>query len=52
MNAFIVYYSLSGTTRAVATALAQEIAADIEEIRGSRYAAGVCAQWQHLACWR
>jgi len=41
MNAHIVYYSLSGATRSVATALAKEIAADIEEIRCGRYTASV-----------
>jgi menaquinone-dependent protoporphyrinogen IX oxidase len=45
MNALIVYYSLSGTTRAVATAPAQEIAAGTEEIRCGRYTASV---WGYL----
>jgi flavodoxin len=36
----ILFYSLSGNTRAVANALAQEFGADIEEIRCNRYSRG------------
>jgi len=37
MTMLVVYYSLSGNTRAIARALASALGADLEELRCSRY---------------
>jgi hypothetical protein len=45
MKNLVLYYSLSGTTRTVATRLAADLDADIEEIRCQQYATGF---WGYL----
>jgi hypothetical protein len=45
MKTLVIYYSLSGTTRTVATRLAQDLGGDIEEINCKRYAPGF---WGYL----
>lgn len=40
MTTLIVYYSLSGNTRTVALALAEQLGADVEELRCTRYTKG------------
>ena len=41
MKKLVVYYSLSGNTRTLATVLARDLAADTEELHCPRYASGV-----------
>jgi hypothetical protein len=53
MRAPVVYYSLTGTTRRVAQALAAELDADVEEIRCPRYRRGFFGFWRAAhASWK
>jgi hypothetical protein len=53
MRTLVVYYSLAGTTRSLAQALARELGADIGEIRCPRYQPGpwgfLRAAWDSVA---
>jgi hypothetical protein len=53
MRALVVFYSLTGTTRRVAQALAAELGAEVEEIHCSKYRPGFFGFWQAgYASWR
>ena len=53
MHALVVFYSLTETTRRVAQALAEELGAELEEIRCPKYRPGFFGFWQAgYASWR
>jgi hypothetical protein len=53
VRALVVFYSLTGTTRRVAQALAAELGAGLEEIRCPKYRPGFFGFWQAgYASWR
>ena len=53
MHALVVFYSLTGTTRRVAQALAAELGAELEEIRCPVYRPGFFGFWQAgYASWK
>ena len=53
MRALVVFYSLTGTTRRVAQALAAQLGAELEEIRCPKYRSGFFGFWlAGYASWR
>jgi hypothetical protein len=53
MRALVVFYSLAGTTRRVAQALAAALGAELEEIRCAEYRSGFFGFWRAgYASWR
>ncbi len=53
MRALVVFYSLTGTTRRVAQALAAALEAELEEIRCPKYRSGFFGFWRAgYASWR